>query len=83
LHESPENGLANDRNVILMSPGVYFTMKIAQWGQNKHHRLGFAGRVPAGDGVILQVAEHGKIIFCPFMVSNDNSWEDLHLLIPC
>jgi hypothetical protein len=31
--------------------------------QNKHHRLGFTGLVPAGDGMLLPVAESAEISF--------------------
>jgi hypothetical protein len=41
LRESPENGRTNNRNVILMSYGVHFSMKTAQWRQNEHHGLEF------------------------------------------
>jgi hypothetical protein len=36
-------------------------MKIAEWRQNRHQKREFAGRVRAGDGVILQGAGPGEI----------------------
>jgi hypothetical protein len=37
-------------------------MKIAQWRQNKLQKLDLAGRVQAGDGLILKVAGPRDII---------------------
>jgi hypothetical protein len=49
LRESPGNDRINHQNVISMIYGVYLTMKISEWRQSSHFRLGFTG-------VILQVA---------------------------
>jgi hypothetical protein len=45
-----------------MRSGVHFTIKTAERKKNKHHRLGFAGLVPAGGGMLLRVAESAEII---------------------
>jgi hypothetical protein len=66
LLEPPANGRTNNRIIILMSSGAYFTMKTAQWRQNNRHRLGFAGRVPSGDGAMLRVAGAAEIILSSF-----------------
>jgi hypothetical protein len=60
LRKSPGNGRTNNRNVIFISYGLHFSIKTASRRKNKHHRLGFVGRVPVGDGAILQVAGPGE-----------------------
>jgi hypothetical protein len=62
LHEFPWNGRTNNRSFILISSGMYFTVKTASWRQNKHHKLGFAGRVPAGGGMVLRAAGSAEIV---------------------